>query len=240
MSAVDRQQQIAARVAGGWYLLAMAAGVFAEAYARGQVVVRGDAARTAANIVASPELFRLGTLTHLLVFAGDALLVVMLYTVLERVGRPAALLAAFWRLIGCAVLATILLGDFAMSRILTSPGAIAAFDRKQLHALSQLFLSLEGTGFQIGFVFLGLGSVLFSALWFRSRYVPRLLAGWGIFASLLLAFGTLAVMAVPSLSRAGMAYMFPMGLYEVGLGGLLLVRGIRAPESPSQSTNEVI
>ena len=55
------------------------------------------------------------------------------------------------------------------------------------------------------------------------------LAALGIFSSLLLSFGTLAIMVFPGLGAVGMSYMMPMGLYEVGLGFWLLIKGIKAP-----------
>jgi hypothetical protein len=58
------------------------------------------------------------------------------------------------------------------------------------------------------------------------------LAAWGIFASLLLTIATLATMVFPILwERVGMAYMMPMGLYEVGLGLWLLIKGIQVPRA---------
>ena len=55
---------------------------------------------------------------------------------------------------------------------------------KQLQALAQLFLAVEADGYRIGGVFFGLASIVFAYLWFKSRYVPRILAALGIFASL--------------------------------------------------------
>ena len=55
------------------------------------------------------------------------------------------------------------------------------------------YLSARGLGFYIGFVFLGFGSTIFAYLLFKSRYIPRVLAAWGIFSSSLLAIGSLAV-----------------------------------------------
>lgn len=43
-----------------------------------------------------------------------------------------------------------------------------------------------------------------------------------------------AIIVFPGLGAMGMAYMMPMGLYEVGLGLWLLVKGIRTP-SPLNS-----
>ena len=81
---------------------------------------------------------------------------------------------------------------------------------------------------RIAFVFLGLGSTVFSYLWFKSRYIPRALAAWGIFSSLVLAIVSLAIMVFPGLAAVGLAYMMPMGIYEVGLGLWLLFKGLRA------------
>jgi hypothetical protein len=58
----------------------------------------------------------------------------------------------------------------------------------------------------------------------------RTLAAWGVFSSLLLAIGALAIMVFPGLAAVvTLAYMAPMGVYEVALGVLLLVKGVRAP-----------
>ena len=82
----------------------------------------------------------------------------------------------------------------------------------------------------VAFILLGIGSSLFAYLLLKSGYVPKAIAAWGIFASLLLAVGTLTVIVFPVAGDAvGMAYMAPMGIYEVGLGLWLLARGIRAP-----------
>ena len=100
----------------------------------------------------------------------------------------------------------------------------------KVHAYS--FLRLHICGFKLGFLFLGLGQTAFSYLWWRSRYVPRWLAGLGIVASSIMAAMALGIIIWPPLySIATMAYMAPMGIYEIGLGLLLASRGIRVPES---------
>ena len=81
----------------------------------------------------------------------------------------------------------------------------------------------------VGFVLLGLGSAVYAYLLLKSRYVPKALAVLGIFSSLLLSLGTLAIMVFPGLGAMGMSYMMPMGLYEVGLGFWLLIKGLQSP-----------
>ena len=60
-----------------------------------------------------------------------------------------------------------------------------AFDHGQLQALSVMHYSY-GLTFNIVAIFLGLGSTIFNYLFFKSKYIPRALASWGIFSSLLL------------------------------------------------------
>ena len=67
----DDTQRTAARVVGAAYLIALVPAVFAEFYVRGQLVVAGNAAQTALNIVAHERLFRLGIASNLAVFAID-------------------------------------------------------------------------------------------------------------------------------------------------------------------------
>jgi Domain of unknown function (DUF4386) len=67
--AIEPAQQTAARVAGFLYLFTMATANFAEFYARGRLIVGGDAAQTAMNITASERLFRLGIVSNLITFA---------------------------------------------------------------------------------------------------------------------------------------------------------------------------
>jgi Domain of unknown function (DUF4386) len=229
---IDPEQRRAAKVVGFIYLIAMATSIFAETYARAPLIVRGDAMQTAMNIAASERLFRIGSVIHLITFASDAMLAVALYVVLRSVDRNVALLAAAWRLTDCSILAVNMLNDFVLLRLLSGAEYLRAFDTRQLQALARLFYSVEAAGFQIGFVFLGLGSTVFSYLWLRSRYIPRGLAVWGIFSSSALAFVTLAVMVFPHLGEViGLTYMAPMFFYEVGLGLWLLVKGLQVPSA---------
>src|SRR5205809_4178664 len=158
MSALEPEQHTAAKVAGFVYLIAMATSMFAELYARAPLIVAGDAMQTAINIAASERLFRIGSVIHLITFASDAILAVALYVVLRPVNRSLAMLAAFWRLADCAILSVNLLNDFVILRLLSGADYLRAFETKQLQALAKLFYGVEAAGFQIGFVFLGLGS----------------------------------------------------------------------------------
>lgn len=231
---IDGQQHTAAKVAGFLYVLTNLTAIFAF-YTRGQLRVRGDAAQTAANIAGAERLFRIGTVTELITVAGVVMLVVALYVVVRPVDRNVAMLAAFWRLAENCVLAVATLSASTALALLSDAEYLRAVDTQQLQALAYTFLRVHGTGFNVGFVFLGLGSTVFSYLLFKSRYVPRALAALGIVASLVLAIVTLAIMVFPRLAAVvTLAHMAPMGLFEFTLGFWLLIKGIRTPAVESQ------
>jgi hypothetical protein len=229
-SSPERTQRVAAKVAGFLYLLLMVTGVFAEFFARGSLIVPGDAAQTARNIAASERLFRMGTLSNLITFAGDVALIWALYVVLKPINKNVALLASFWRIAECAILAVSTLNDFATLRLLSGAVYLQSFDAQQLQALARLFIGVQADGYHIGLMFFGLGSTVFAYLWFKSRYIPRALAAWGIFASLVVAVVASTVIVFPGLAAVVTpAYFAPIFVFEVILGLWLLAKGIRTP-----------
>ena len=216
-----------ARTAGLLYLLTNATAVM-MIWAPAQVIVKGDAAATAANIVASERLFRIGIAFELATVAGVIALIVALHAILRTVNRELALMAVFWRLMETASFAAITFSSFTVLALLGSDDFLAPVAAEQRAALAYSFLRTHSAGFQIGFLFLGLGSTMFAWLWWRSRYIPRAFAGLGIVASLIMTLSAFTYIVAPSAMQAvGLAYMAPMGLFEIGLGLWLLVRGIR-------------
>lgn len=229
LPAPEPAQQTAARVAGFLYVLTNLTAIFAF-WTRGQLRVRGDAAQTAANIAGSERLFRIGTVTELITVAGVLMLVVALYVVVRPVNRDVALLAAAWRLAENCVLAVATLNASTALALVSGAEYLQAIEPRELQALAYTFLRVHGTGYNVGFVFLGLGSTVFSYLLLKSRYIPKALAVLGIVGSLVLAVVTLAIMVFPGLAAAlKLAHMAPMGVFEFTLGFWLLIRGLRTP-----------
>jgi Domain of unknown function (DUF4386) len=112
---------------------------------------------------------------------------------------------------------------------------LKSIDASQLHSLAQLALSVQGEGVNMGFILLGLGSAVFAFLLLKSQFVPWLLAGWGVFSSLLLAAYALAIIVFPKAGALQVVPMLPMGIYEVTLGFWLLVRGANIKPSRTHS-----
>ena len=227
---IEPAQRTAAKVAGFLYLFQMATAIFGESYVRGQLIVRGDATRTAQNIIGAERLFRLSIAGDLVTYTTVIVLIWALYVVVRPVDKNLALLAVLFRLAENAVLCVATVNSLVALRLLSGADYLKSFEASQLHSLARLALTAQGLGMNVAFILLGLGSTVFAYLLLKSRYVPKALAAWGIFSSLVLAIVTWAIMVLPRLGDVmGLAYMAPMGIYEVGLGLWLLVKGIQAP-----------
>src|SRR3954451_6775268 len=231
LGAIDESQRKAATVVGAAYLFALAPAVFAEFYVRGHLVAFGDVAQTAQNIVAHERLFRLGIASNLTVFAADIVLIVALYLVLKPVSRSLALVAAAWGLIETATLVTVTLSDFEVLRILSGAGYLHAFEADRLHALAGLSLGAHGDAYNVGLVFAGLRSTAFCYLWYRSRFIPRALAGWGVFASFLMGVFAFSFIIFPELAKVVSVGIYggPIFVFELTMGFWLLLKGLRHP-----------
>jgi hypothetical protein len=225
---VDESQRKAARVAGASYLFALLPAIFAEFYVRTQLIVFNNAEQTARNIMAHERLFRLGIASNLTVFAVDVVLIVALFVVLMPVNRSLALLATGWGLIETATLVVVTLSDFDVLRVLSSADYLHAFNANQLQALARLSISAHGATYNVGLVLAGLRSTVFCYLWFKSRFIPRALAVWGMAASFLMGACAFSFIIYPELGKiVGVEiYGAPIFFFELTMGFWLLIRGL--------------
>jgi hypothetical protein len=238
MGTVERSPLFYARVAGVIYLSAMALSIFSQVVVLGRLVVEGDVRATAENILASEGLFRVGIAIDVIIAASDVVIAWAFYELLKTVDRSLALVGALLRVADGAILAVTTFSALLTLRLLSGIDYLQSFDDSQLQSLARLSISARGSGFYVAFVFLGLGSAVFAYLLFKSRYVPRVLAGWGVFASLVVMLGSLGVILSSTFAaNASMIYMLPMFFYEVPLGLWFLIRGVDVPRVETLASN---
>ena len=98
MRPVETSPQTYARIGGILYLFIIVAALFGEAFVRDRLIVTGNAAATATNILGSETLFRVGLAGEMLTCVCDIALALILYVLLKPVNNNLALLGAFFRL----------------------------------------------------------------------------------------------------------------------------------------------
>jgi len=220
-----------ARVTGVVYLLYFLTAVLGEFFMRG-LVVSGDAAATANNILAHQPLFRLGLATGLIATACYVAVTALFYDLFKHVNRSLSLLAAFFSLVGCAILAFASLFRIGPLVVLGGGQYLSAFKVEELRALAFLFLELYGQAVNICFVFFGVYCLLIGYLIFKSAFLPRILGVLMAFAGL----GWLTFLS-PPLANYLSPYILVFGfLAELSLCLWLLVIGVNVQRWKEQAS----
>ena len=162
-----------ARIAGILYLLNIAAGIFGEVVVRARLVVPGDSAATAHNLLVHQLLFRCGIAGDLFMHLTDVPGIVIFYLLLRPVSPDLSLLAACFNLVQTPMLVAnkvLLLSAMALITRSQSPVALST---EQLQELGANALALHEQGFGVGLIFFGVTCLLTAYLVIRSGYLPR-------------------------------------------------------------------
>ena len=80
----EASPHLKARIAGAFYLLTMLTGIFAQAFVSERLVVSGDAAATATNILTHKSLFQLGFTVYLIEMVCNVAITALFYELLKR------------------------------------------------------------------------------------------------------------------------------------------------------------
>ncbi len=210
-----------ARVTGVFYLLYFLTAVSGELLIRG-IIVSGDPAATAANILAHERLFRLSAAVALIATALYIAVTVLFYGLFKPVNKTVSLLAAFFSLVGCAIQAFGGLFRAAPLVVLEGSPYLSVFKLDQLQAMALMSIKLNVQATYIYLAFFGLFNLLIGYLIFKSTFLPRILGvvmalsglGWLTFLS-------------PSLANYLLAYIEVLGVIaEASLMLWLLVKGV--------------
>jgi hypothetical protein len=213
--------RLTARIAGGFYLLTMLTGIFAQFFVSGRLVVFDDAATTAANIQAHGSLFQWGFTIYLVEMACQVAVTALFYELLKPVSRSVSLLAAFLGLVGCIVKTFSRLFYLAPLFVLGGAHYLSVFNQEQLQALALLFLKVNDHGAAIALAFFGFYALLTGYLIFKSSFLPRILGvlsacaglGWLAFLS-----PTLGYRLFPYLAAVGFLGAVALILWLVVFG----------------------
>jgi Domain of unknown function (DUF4386) len=170
----EASPRLKARVAGVFYLLTIVTGIFAQGFVSGRLVVDGDAAATATNILTHKSLFELGFTIYLIEMTCQIAITVLFYDLLKPAGRSVSLLTVFLGLTGCVIKTFSRLFYIAPLFVLGGERYLSVFGPEQLQALALLFLKVNDRGAGIALAFFGFYALLTGYLIIKSTFrVPR-------------------------------------------------------------------
>lgn len=233
---IDNSQRTAAKIAGIAGLFTMAIVVFANYGLLNPLIVPGNAAETARNIVAHERAFRVTVICFLLYSAGVVVLLAALYVILKPLNRGLALAGALFRLIFALLWLLSTLNLLGALRLLGSAKYLQIFEADRLQVLARLSIAGMFDDYYVGLPFFALASTVCSFLWLKSRYIPRSLAAFGIISSAWCVFCAFVYLIFPGFAKPVDPYWFdsPMAIFELILSFWLLFKGLR-PSDAGQS-----
>jgi hypothetical protein len=164
-----------ARRAGFLYLGYIILTAIALVVGRKGIIVDGDAAATATNIIAKGMRFRIGFVSDAVAGVVFLLAAWALYVLLKPVNRNIALLFLLLNLGGVAVQCINMLNLFSAVLLLSGAEYLSVFQPNQLQAQAMLFINLYESGFMICQLFYGAWLFPLGFLVFKSGYLPRIL-----------------------------------------------------------------
>jgi hypothetical protein len=215
-----------ARIAGILILIISPFAVFSMMYVTSNLIVPGDAATTANNIIASAGLFRLGIVSDSVVFLIEIAIVVMLYVLLKPVSKTLSLVAAFARLAMTVIQGINLLNNFTVLLLLSGADYLTVFKPDQLHALVLLFLNVHEYVVLIWGLFFSLHLFFVGYLVYKSGYIPRILGVLLVIASLCYLTQSFGNILLPKYEEIFTLIGF-ISIIELAFPLWLVIKGVR-------------
>ncbi len=237
---VETSPRLWARIAGAFYLITIIMGVFAEVFVRGALVVRDDSAATATNILTHESLYRFGLAADLIMLVCYIAVTLLFYDLFKPAGRRLSLLAAFFSLVGIAILAVNSLNHVAPLVFLGGANYLSAFGTTQLQALALMSLKMHARGYTISGVFFGIYMILLGYLIFRSGFLPRILGVLMAVGGLSYLSNSFAIFLLPKLVARLPDIGMLGGIAELALCLWLMVMGVNVPKWEENASARLI
>ena len=221
-----------ARVAGLLYLSLVIVGPLRLIYIPNKLIVDGNAAATASNILAHEWLFRLGIVSD--VVGGTLLIftVLALYRLFKDVDvHHAVLVVLFGGVMPAAIYFLNVANDLAALMLVRGADFLNVFDKPQRDALAMFFLQLHYQEIVAAEFLWGLWLFPLAVLVYRSGFLPRLLGVWLVLNGI--AYVAASVTGILWPQHAGLVFRLgsPARLAEIAT--MLWLLFLRAKEKPA-------
>jgi hypothetical protein len=211
-----------ALVAGFGLLLMVVSIALAEAVAMADIIVDGNAAATANNILTNQGRFRFGIVAHLTVIILDLVVAWALYVFLKPAKDSLSLLAAWSRLVYTIIYGVALVNVYSIFQLLGNADYLSVFETPAIQAQVMLSLNAFRDTWDVGYIFFGLHLALLGIVAYRSGFIPRAFGILLLIAGVSYLIDYLSLLLFPNLGL-GLSFIFGWG--ELIFMLWLLIRG---------------
>jgi hypothetical protein len=222
-----------ARLAAVLYLASGLLAPFSLLYVPGKLIVRGNAAATAQNILQHETLFRVAILFDLFSTIVLIFLAMVLYRLLNNVNRMQASLMVILVLVSIPVSLFSIISEFAALIVVRGPEYLSVFAKPQLDALAMLFLQIRGRALLVAQIFWGLWLIPFGLLVMRSGFIPRILGALLIINGFAYPAASLSSLLLPIGVGVLNPFLFVAELGELWIMLWLLIKGAKVEPAPA-------
>ena len=217
-----------ARIAGLFYLLVAIFGGFAEGFGDPKMYVAGNAAATAANVLADPGLVRMIVVAHLLNGIFFVLTAMALYILLQHVNKIVARAMLVFVALAVGITTLNAVFQFEGLRVATDSAYAAAFGTAGSNALVLLLLDIQHYGTLSVQVFFGLWLAPLGYLVYKSGLFPKALGVVLVMATVCYLVDLFAAFLVPDFAQQIHPFVgIVVGIAEIWMVLYLLVVGVR-------------
>lgn len=213
------------RLAGLAYFVSIVVALINVNSIDASLIDHNNAAATFENISKHEGLFRLGLALEILMWALVILLSVTLFVTLAKVDYNLALIAMVFRVAEAVIGLGIVVTSGMVPLMLIHNADLVGTQTAQ--ALAATLIKAEGAGFDVALIFIGIGGTIFFYLFYKSRYIPRILSVWGIFTYLSMLTVSIASVMTPGFPEwVKLALFAPGGIFEILIGLWLMIKGV--------------
>ena len=174
-----------------------------------------------------------------------AILMAVIHT-FTNIGLPVTLLRVlkprnetlYFGYLSAAIVATVMLAVGVVALLLLLPLSDASMSagstvRGQLETMAMLLSKANNVAYQIGMIVWSLGGLMFCAILYQSKLIPRLMSVWGVVGYIVFMSGCMLALFGVDLREM---HTVPGAVFEVGLSVWLIVRGFSASATVPEAT----
>jgi hypothetical protein len=210
-----------ARVVGALYLAGFVVGIGGEMLI--QSTLRGP--DPLLGVAANSMMVAFGAVLWLAAVFGDAAHGVLMFPVLKPHGERLAIGYLAARILDAAFIAIMVLLFLVQIPLSSEYLRAAAADASYLQILSNVSVNASQYAYALGMITLGVSGLMLCYVLYKAKLVPRILAIWGLAGYAIISVGMLSQIMGSGL---GLMSSLPGGLWEVFMGGWLIIKGFNS------------